>query len=88
MNFRIIAGKISDHLEKEMGRVPYDYEIAKALQMTQASYATAKYRKNIPFENILLFCFNHRVSGNVLFFGEFSGQEVRVPSRVKASPCA
>lgn len=88
MTFRIVTGKISNFITKKTGQVPRDYEIAEALGMTRASYATSKTRKRLPYENILFFCFKNRINANVLFFGELEGHDVRIPSQIKDPICA
>ena len=48
----------------------FDKDVASALELTQANFATMKNRGKIPFSNILDFCAVNKISINWLLYGQ------------------
>ncbi len=45
-----------------------DKDVASALQISQANFATIKRRNSTPYENILIFCKREELCCNQIFF--------------------
>ncbi len=71
----MILGEIIEKLKdvisesKMMGKV-FDKDVATALNIPQATFATMKKRNSIPYEEILEFCALKKISVNWLFFDQ------------------
>jgi len=71
----LIAGEIIEKLKDvlstdgKMGKI-FDKDVANALQLSQANFATMKNRGKIPFSNILDFCAIKKISINWLLYGQ------------------
>jgi SOS-response transcriptional repressor LexA len=63
--------KLKDILSKEntIGKI-YDKDVANALEISQANFATMKTRNKIPFGNVLDFCALKKISINWLLYGQ------------------
>jgi len=63
--------KLKDVLSKEKvaGKI-FDKDVAKALEISQANFATMKTRNKIPFGNVLDFCALKKISINWLLYGQ------------------
>jgi len=59
---------ISEHAAK--GKKVFDKDVATALNIPQATFATMKKRNSIPYEEILEFCALKKISVNWLFFDQ------------------
>lgn len=70
-DFKVIIEKLKDiiSVEKE-GRKVYDKDVAQALAIPQATFATMKKRNSIPFKEIMEFCALKKLSINWLFFDQ------------------
>jgi hypothetical protein len=66
-----IIDKLKDVLsqQKSNGKV-FDKDVANALEISQANFATMKTRNKIPFGNILDFCALKKISINWLLYGQ------------------
>lgn len=66
-----IVDKLKDILSKDgkNGKV-FDKDVAKALDLSQANFATMKNRGKIPFTNILNFCAKRKISINWLLYNQ------------------
>lgn len=66
-----IIEKLKDVIakQKDVGRI-FDKDVATALEMSQANFATMKTRDKIPFGNILDFCALEKISINWLLYGQ------------------
>ena len=66
-----IIEKLKDVLsESKIGTKVFDKDVATALNIPQATFATMKKRNSIPFEEILEFCALKKISVNWLFFDQ------------------
>ena len=66
-----IIEKLKDVLsESTIGKKVFDKDVANALNIPQATFATMKKRNSIPYEEILEFCAIKKISVNWLFFDQ------------------
>ncbi len=66
-----IIEKIKDILAKEIGdKKVFDKDVAKALKLSPAAFATMKNRGKIPYEEVIEFCVKHKISVNWLLYGQ------------------
>ncbi len=66
-----IIDKLKDVLSnEEIHNRVFDKDVANALEITQANFATMKTRNKIPFSNILDFCALKKISINWLLYGQ------------------
>jgi len=66
-----IIEKLKDVLsESRIGKKVFDKDVATALNIPQATFATMKKRNSIPYEEILEFCAVKKISVNWLFFDQ------------------
>ena len=66
-----ILPKIKDILSKEVGdRKVFDKDVADALGINHLTFATMKNRGKIPYEEILNFCAQRKISINWLFYDQ------------------
>lgn len=66
-----IIEKLKDVLsESKVGTKVFDKDVATALNIPQATFATMKKRNSIPYEEILEFCALKKISVNWLFFDQ------------------
>jgi phage repressor protein C with HTH and peptisase S24 domain len=66
-----IIEKLKDILsESTIGKKVFDKDVATALNIPQATFATMKKRNSIPYEEILEFCALKKISVNWLFFDQ------------------
>ena len=66
-----IIDKLKDVLsESKVGKKVFDKDVADALNIPQATFATMKKRNSIPYEEILEFCALKKISVNWLFFDQ------------------
>ncbi len=71
----LILGEIIEKLkdvisETTIGKKVFDKDVASALNIPQATFATMKKRNSIPYEEILEFCAFKKISVNWLFFDQ------------------
>jgi phage repressor protein C with HTH and peptisase S24 domain len=71
----LILGEIIEKLkdvisEHTVGKKVFDKDVATALNIPQATFATMKKRNSIPYEEILEFCALKKISVNWLFFDQ------------------
>ena len=71
----LILGEIIEKLkdvisEHVVGQKVFDKDVAMALNIPQATFATMKKRNSIPYEEILEFCALKKISVNWLFFDQ------------------
>jgi len=72
MNFEEVMDRIAEIVEKEIGRKPYDKDIAKALKIAPAQYSNNKKHQNIPIDKIAAYCGRKRVSISWVLFEQSS----------------
>ena len=66
-----IIEKLKDVIsENTVGKKVFDKDVAVALNIPQATFATMKKRNSIPYEEILEFCALKKISVNWLFFDQ------------------
>jgi len=66
-----IIDKLKDVIsETTIGKKVFDKDVADALGIPQATFATMKKRNSIPYEEILEFCALKKISVNWLFFDQ------------------
>ena len=71
----LILGEIIEKLKDVISEIKtdskvFDKDVAKALNIPQATFATMKKRNSIPYEEILEFCAIKKISVNWLFFDQ------------------
>ena len=71
----VVLGEVIDKLkdvlsESSIGTKVFDKDVATALHIPQATFATMKKRNSIPYEEILEFCALKKISVNWLFFDQ------------------
>jgi phage repressor protein C with HTH and peptisase S24 domain len=71
----VLLGEVIDKLkdvisETTIGKKVFDKDVADALGIPQATFATMKKRNSIPYEEILEFCALKKISVNWLFFDQ------------------
>jgi len=70
-DFKVIIEKLKDIISEEKeGKKVYDKDVAQALAIPQATFATMKKRNSIPFKEIMEFCAIKKLSINWLFFDQ------------------
>ncbi len=65
-----IIDKLKDVLSTQYNKKIFDKDVAQALNITPANFATIKLRNKIPFSNILDFCALKKISINWLLYGQ------------------
>ncbi|MBD3793014.1 MAG: LexA family transcriptional regulator [Campylobacterales bacterium] len=71
LDFKSVIEKLKDIISAEKeGRKVYDKDVALALAIPQATFATMKKRNSIPFKEIMEFCAMKKLSINWLFFDQ------------------
>ena len=71
MNLGEIIEKLKDVIsESKIAGKVFDKDVATALNIPQATFATMKKRNSIPYEEILEFCALKKISVNWLFFDQ------------------
>jgi phage repressor protein C with HTH and peptisase S24 domain len=66
-----VIDKLKDVIsETRIGKKVFDKDVADALNIPQATFATMKKRNSIPYEEILEFCALKKISVNWLFFDQ------------------
>ncbi|SFV60747.1 phage repressor protein, putative [hydrothermal vent metagenome] len=71
MSFNDIIEKLKDVVsETKIGGKVFDKDVAQALNIPQATFATMKKRNSIPYAEILEFCALKKISVNWLFFDQ------------------
>jgi len=71
MNLNEIIEKLKDVIsETKIGAKVFDKDVATALNIPQATFATMKKRNSIPYAEILEFCALKKISVNWLFFDQ------------------
>ncbi|MBN2825593.1 MAG: LexA family transcriptional regulator [Campylobacterales bacterium] len=72
LEFKSIINKLKIVLSKNIeknGKI-FDKDVATALGIPQATFATMKSRNSLPYEEILSFCAKYKISINWLFFDQ------------------
>ncbi|MCH9813127.1 MAG: helix-turn-helix domain-containing protein [Epsilonproteobacteria bacterium] len=70
-DFKEMLPKIKDVISAELGdKKVFDKDVADALGINQLTFATMKNRGKIPYEEILNFCAQRRISINWLFYDQ------------------
>jgi len=72
LELKTIIDKLKSVLSKKMpkpGKI-FDKDVAIALGIPQATFATMKSRNSVPYEEILSFCAKYKISINWLFFDQ------------------
>jgi phage repressor protein C with HTH and peptisase S24 domain len=71
MLLKDVIEKLKDVLSQEVSaKKVFDKDVAVALNIPQATFATMKKRNSIPYREILEFCANKKISVNWLFFDQ------------------
>jgi len=70
-NFRDMLPKIKDVISEDLGeKKVFDKDVADALGINHLTFATMKNRGKIPYEEILNFCAQKKISINWLFYDQ------------------
>jgi SOS-response transcriptional repressor LexA len=70
-DFKKVIIKLKDILAQDItNKKIFDKDVADALAIPQATFATMKKRNSIPFKEIMEFCANKKLSINWLFFDQ------------------
>ena len=67
-DFKAIIKELKLYLSKNRQIKILDKDVANALEMTQANFATIKRRNSTPYVNILKFCKKEELCCSELFF--------------------
>ena len=67
-DFHAIIGVIKEYLATQTKEKVLDKNIADALEISQANFATMKRRNSTPYEQIILFCHKEKMACETLFF--------------------
>lgn len=68
--FQEIIEKIKDEISNDIEGKVFNYHIANALKITTAALSTRKNRDSIPYDEIILFCVERKISVNWLIFNQ------------------
>lgn len=70
-NFKDMLPKIKDVISADLGdKKVFDKDVADVLGINQLTFATMKNRGKIPYEEVLNFCAEKKISINWLFYGQ------------------
>lgn len=67
-DFHGVIQKLKKHISKGKEGKILDKEVAHALEISQAKFATIKKRNSTPYENILKFCKKEELCCSEIFF--------------------
>lgn len=67
MDFAAVMERVSLIIESNLGRKPFDKDIAEALEIAPAQYSNNKKKQNIPSLKIIEYCVKHRININWVF---------------------
>jgi hypothetical protein len=67
-DFHGVIQKLKGHIAKGKNVKVLDKEVANALEISQAKFATIKKRNSTPYENILKFCKKEELCCSEIFF--------------------
>lgn len=67
-NFHSIIEQLKHYISVNKDGKVLDKDVAKALGMSQANFATIKRRNSTPYENILIFCKKEELCCSEIFF--------------------
>ncbi len=67
-NFHSIITQLKHYMSVNKEGKVLDKDLAKALGMSQANFATVKRRNSTPYENILIFCKKEELCCTDIFF--------------------
>ena len=67
-NFHSIIAQLKHYMSVNKDGKVLDKDVAKALGMSQANFATIKRRNSTPYENILTFCKREELCCSEIFF--------------------
>ena len=71
VDFKTVIDKLKDIIsERNLSKKIFDKDVASELGIPQATFATMKKRNSIPYEEILQFCAQKKISVNWLFFDQ------------------
>ena len=77
-----IIERLKDILSDEVGnKKVYDKDVADALEISPAAFATMKRRDRIPYEEIISFCSRRRISINWLLFNQNPSSLIETTNR-------
>lgn len=70
-NFKDMLPKLKDIISEELGeKKVFDKHVAEALEINHLTFATMKNRGKIPYEELLNFCAERKISINWLFYNQ------------------
>ena len=67
-DFKTLIEIIKVYLADGKNTKVYDKDVANALGISQARFATIKRRNSTPYESLLLFCKKEKLCSNDIFF--------------------
>ncbi|WP_294961931.1 hypothetical protein [Sulfurimonas sp.] len=67
-DFESIIKELKSHLSSGKKKKVLDKDVADALEISQANFATIKRRNTTPYKNILEFCYKEELSCTKVFF--------------------
>ncbi|OIP56906.1 MAG: hypothetical protein AUK54_01185 [Helicobacteraceae bacterium CG2_30_36_10] len=67
-NFHSIIERLKHYMSVNKDGKVLDKDVAKALGISQANFATIKRRNSTPYENILIFCKKEELCCSEIFF--------------------
>ncbi|MFA6137669.1 MAG: helix-turn-helix domain-containing protein [Sulfurimonas sp.] len=69
-DFYSVIEELKRYLSRDAKKKILDKDVADALGISQANFATLKRRNSMPYENILIFCQKEKLCIRELFFSE------------------
>ena len=67
-DFKALIDKLKLYLADGKKRKVYDKDVAIALDISPARFATIKRRNSTPYESLILFCKKEKLCSNDIFF--------------------
>ena len=67
-DFHGVIAELKFYLVSNSDKKVLDKDLADALQMSQANFATIKRRNSTPYKNVLEFCNKEKICCNEIFF--------------------
>ncbi len=67
-DFKNITAEIKLHLSLKKTKKVFDKDVADALGLSQANFATLKRRNSTPYKHVLEFCYKEDFCCNEIFF--------------------
>ena len=67
-DFKTLIETLKEYLANGEEKKIYDKDVATALEISPARFATIKRRNSTPYESLIIFCKKEKLCSNELFF--------------------